>query len=94
MAWQSKRENIMTKVIKLVGFKSERANASFDEAQIEKRQEVMQSVSVLWDIVKYRMDYDLQESNFEIDTLKETIGLLRCVSDDLLEAARENNLIG
>ena len=94
MTWQSKRENIMTKVIKLVGFKSGRANASFDEAQIEKRQEVMQSVSVLWDIVKYRMDYDLQESNFEIDTLKETIGLLRSVSDDLLEAARENNLIG
>ena len=74
--------------------KSQIANASFDAAQIEKRQEVMQSVSVLWDIVKYRMDYDLQESNFEIDTLKETIGLLRSVSDDLLEAARDNNLIG
>ena len=74
--------------------KSERFNAAFDKAQIEKRQEVMQSVSFLWDIVKYRMDYDLQESNFEIDTLKETIGLLRSISDDLLEAARENNLIG
>ena len=83
----------MTNVVKLMS-KSERANASFDEAQIEKRREVMQSVSVLWDIVKYRMDYDLQESNFEIDTLKETIGLLRSISDDLLEAARENNLIG
>jgi hypothetical protein len=88
-----KRENIMTNVVKLMS-KSQIANASFDAAQIEKRQEVMQSVSVLWDIVKYRMDYDLQESNFEIDTLKETIGLLRSVSDDLLEAARDNNLIG
>lgn len=83
----------MTNVVKLMS-KSERFNAAFDKAQIEKRQEVMQSVSFLWDIVKYRMDYDLQESNFEIDTLKETIGLLRSISDDLLEAARENNLIG
>ena len=83
----------MTNVVKLMS-KSQIANASFDAAQIEKRQEVMQRVRVLWDIVKYRMDYDLQESNFEIDTLKETIGLLRSVSDDLLEAARDNNLIG
>ena len=72
-------------------------NARAEEAQklreAAKRRQVMDRVDGLWDIIRYRMNSDLQQENWNVNTLLDTIGLFQCIAEDMREEAQDVGLI-
>lgn len=72
-------------------------NARAEEArqlrEAAKRRQVMDRVDGLWDIIRYRMNSDLQKDDWHTNTLLDTIGLFQSIADDMREEARDVGLI-